>query len=59
LIRTTASTQPLGIALAFAMNPVGKKLQLADQTETDVRRREIQLIINIVEPDPEYQPRVS
>ncbi len=40
----------------FVMNPVGKKLELADQTETDARRREIQLLINVVEPDPNYQP---
>ncbi len=29
---------------------------LASQLETELRRREIQLLINIAEPDPEYQP---
>ncbi len=33
-----------------------KKLELAEQVETDARRREVQLLINIVEPDPQYQP---
>jgi hypothetical protein len=38
------------------MNAKPKKFELADQTETDARRREIQLLLNIVEPDPDYQP---
>lgn len=38
------------------MNVTGKKIELADQVETKVREREIQLLINIVEPDPQYQP---
>jgi hypothetical protein len=38
------------------MNAKPKKFELADQTETDARRREIQLLLNIVEPDPSYQP---
>jgi len=38
------------------MNAEPKKLELADQMQTDVRRREIQILINVVEPDPEYQP---
>jgi len=38
------------------MNTAGKKIELADHVETDARQREIQLLINIVEPDPEYQP---
>jgi hypothetical protein len=37
------------------MNVAGKTIVLADHTQTDARVREIQLIINIVEPDPEYQ----
>ena len=37
------------------MNVAGKTIVLADHTQTDAREREIQLIINIVEPDPEYQ----
>jgi hypothetical protein len=37
------------------MNVAGKTIELADHTQTDARAREIQLIINIVEPDPEYQ----
>jgi hypothetical protein len=37
------------------MDIAGKRIELADQTQTDAREREIQLIINIVEPDPEYQ----
>jgi hypothetical protein len=37
------------------MNVSGKTILLADHTHSDAREREIQLIINIVEPDPEYQ----
>ena len=33
-----------------------KKIQLAPSIETEVRKREVQLIINLVEPAPEYQP---
>src|SRR5690349_14819379 len=33
-----------------------KKLELADQRETEARRHEIQILLNIVEPDPNYQP---
>jgi hypothetical protein len=32
------------------------KIELAPSIETEARRREVQLIINVVEPDPEYQP---
>src|SRR5260370_42397894 len=38
------------------MNAKPEKFELADQTETDTRQREIQLLLNIVEPDPNYQP---
>ena len=38
------------------MNVAGKKIELADHAEIDAREREIQLLINIVEPDPQYQP---
>ncbi len=38
------------------MKREGNKLELAKQVETDARRREAQLLINIVEPDPQYQP---
>ena len=31
-------------------------LELAETSETELRQREIQLLINVVEPDPEYQP---
>ena len=33
-----------------------RKIEIADETETQRRSREVQLLINIVEPDPEYQP---
>lgn len=33
-----------------------KTFELAPQVETELRRREIQILINIAEPDPEYQP---
>ena len=33
-----------------------KKIEIADETEVSKREREIQLLINIQEPDPEYQP---
>lgn len=28
----------------------------ADSHETEKRKREVQLLINVIEPDPEYQP---
>ncbi|MDI9613432.1 MAG: hypothetical protein QM330_10380 [Acidobacteriota bacterium] len=33
-----------------------KKIKLASSSETEERKREIQLLINIAEPDPQYQP---
>ena len=33
-----------------------KKIELAPSTETETRKREVQLLINIAEPDPQYQP---
>lgn len=33
-----------------------EKFQLAGFVEIEKRRREVQLLVNIVEPDPEYQP---
>ncbi len=32
------------------------KLEMADSTEVEARNREVQLLFNIIEPDPEYQP---
>lgn len=32
------------------------KIESCDTYETQKREREIQLLINIIEPDPEYQP---
>jgi hypothetical protein len=40
------------------MKTAGKKIELADHAETDAREREIQLLINLVEPDPQYQPAI-
>ena len=37
------------------MNFAGRTIVLADQTQTHARERHIQLIIAMVEPDPEYQ----
>lgn len=34
----------------------GKKIKFADASETACRWREVQLLVNVVEPDPEYQP---
>ena len=34
------------------------RLRLADDTETEARGREVQLLINIIEPDPRWQPLV-
>ncbi|RCU45196.1 hypothetical protein DU002_17370 [Corallincola holothuriorum] len=31
-------------------------LRLADTMETEKRAREVQLLINVIEPDPEFQP---
>jgi hypothetical protein len=31
-------------------------VEIADDTETKARAREVQVLLNIVEPDPEYQP---
>ena len=35
---------------------MSNKVDIANQTETIRRAREIQILINIIEPDPEYQP---
>ncbi|HEY2409962.1 MAG TPA: hypothetical protein VGI10_28360 [Polyangiaceae bacterium] len=35
-----------------------RRIEVAPSTETDARQREVQLLINIAEPDPEYQPIV-
>lgn len=35
-----------------------RSVELAPSTETVARAREIQLLINIAEPDPEFQPEV-
>ena len=35
-----------------------KKFEIADDTRTKARSREVQILLNIVEPDPEYQPIV-
>jgi hypothetical protein len=32
-----------------------RKFELASQDETERRQREVQLLINVAEPDPEYQ----
>jgi hypothetical protein len=32
------------------------KFEIADDTETQARAREVQVLLNIVEPDPQYQP---
>ena len=34
---------------------MGKKIEFAESVEIEKRSREVQLIINVVEPDPEYQ----
>ena len=33
-----------------------KKFEIADDTETKARDREVQILLNIVEPDPTYHP---
>lgn len=33
-----------------------KKIEIAAQTETECRAREVQILVNIIEPDPEHQP---
>ena len=38
------------------MSSIDRKFELAPSTETEARRREVQLLVNIAEPDPEYQP---
>ena len=38
------------------MKQPGRQIEVAPSRETDLRRREVQLLINIAEPDPEYQP---
>ena len=47
--------QPMSAGVMRNVN-MTKKLELAKSTETEKRKREIQLIINVIEPDPEYQP---
>lgn len=36
--------------------PKEKTFELGATENTDARQREVQLLINIAEPDPEYQP---
>ena len=38
------------------MSSFDKKIEIAPSSQTESRRREVQLLINIAEPDPEYQP---
>jgi len=33
-----------------------RRIEFADTSETDRRQREVQLLINVAEPDPELQP---
>ena len=33
-----------------------RTVEVASSIETDARRREVQPLINVAEPDPEYQP---
>jgi hypothetical protein len=33
-----------------------KEMEIASSTQTAARQREVQLLINIAEPDPSYQP---
>lgn len=33
-----------------------KQIELAETEEVEKRYREVQLLLNVVEPDPEYQP---
>lgn len=40
----------------IAMTSTPRNVQLVQSTETVARGREVQLIINIAEPDPEFQP---
>ena len=35
---------------------MSKKIEFAETDEIDKRDREVQIILNVVEPDPEYQP---
>ena len=42
----------------YATEAMSKKIELAETTETERRDREVQLVLNVVEPDPEYQPIV-
>lgn len=35
---------------------MNKKIELSETTEIEKRQREVRLILNIVEPDPDYQP---
>jgi hypothetical protein len=38
------------------MKPPRKQIEVAPSFETELRQREVQLLINIAQPDPEYQP---
>lgn len=35
---------------------MSRKIDISEATEVEKRQREVQLLVNIVEPDPEYQP---
>jgi hypothetical protein len=36
-----------------------RKVEVAASVETESRRREVQLLINVAEPDPAYQPFIA
>lgn len=59
ILQMLNENENIGSASCFGKRGIGKQkreFEIAAQRETERRRREIQLIVNIVEPDPEYQP---
>lgn len=47
--------RPLCAALCAFEVPSHMELEFADNDETESRSREVQLLQNVIEPDPEYQ----
>ena len=40
------------------MSSFDKRIEVAPSSQTESRHREVQLLINIAEPDPEHQPAI-
>ena len=56
-LRRAPAAEPQSVSQT-TMTMSDEKFELAPSSETEARRREVQLLVNLAEPDPEYQPFV-